>query len=131
MEANELARFNVFWFLWLLAPMVIMLPAAYVKKRAVLIAALTTSLLLTYSFSNLAIVKKWEIRLNAAVTEEQIEAAAADGANKVFTRYFFAPIEAAFFTWIWYWIGSSIWRSRSKRIQSGAVPPRPSGKGGR
>ena len=103
------ARLNMYWFLWIATPALIMLSATYVDGRRVIIMAIITSLCLTYVLSNLAVIEKWDQRIEEAGTEEQLEAATADGANKVFTLYVFAPIEAAFFTGLWYWVGRRIW----------------------
>ena len=78
-----------------------------------MIGAMILSVVLTYAFSNLAIIEKWNIRQTAAVTEQQLEAATADGANKVFTLYLFAPVEAVFLTWFWYWMSRKVWGNRS------------------
>jgi hypothetical protein len=73
----------------------------------------------TYLLSNLAVQTKWRIRNEIAVTDEERVYATADGANLVFTAFFFAPAEAVIYTLGWGWIGSRIWRRPVSRM---AVP---------
>ncbi|MCW8929067.1 MAG: hypothetical protein OQL19_02375 [Gammaproteobacteria bacterium] len=82
--------------------------AAYIKQWKVTIIAVIISLLLTYALSNMAVIEKWDLRLESAVTENLLEEATTDGANKVFTLYIIAFLETVFFTWFWYWIGRKI-----------------------
>lgn len=119
MAAYDPARFNLFWFVWLIAPAAIMLTAAYLKKRYVTVVAIALSLSFTYAFSNLAVVEKWKIRAQTAITERQQEAATADGANKVFTRLIFAPLEAVFLTGFWFWVGRKVWKPRNRAGEGG------------
>lgn len=91
-----------------------MLTAAYIRKRYVTVVAIAISLSFTYAFSNLAVLEKWKMRAQTAITEQQQEAAMADGANNVFTLIIFAPLEAVVFTWFWFWVGRNIWKPRNR-----------------
>lgn len=108
----DAARFNIYWFLWLLAPAVTMLIATYKPNKVKIISLVMLSLVLTYSFSNLAVIRKWDIRMDIAKTKEELEYASADGANKVFTLLFIAPIEAIFFTSLWGGLGYYVHRRK-------------------
>jgi hypothetical protein len=110
----EAARFNIYWFLWLLAPAITMLIATYKPNKVKIISLIMLSLVLTYSFSNLAVIRKWDIRMEIAKTKEELEHATADGANKVFTLMFIAPIEAIFFTSLWGGVGYYVHRRKEK-----------------
>ena len=110
----ELARFNIFWFAWLICPIAIMMYATYKSNRKMLVIGIVCSILLTYLFSNLAVHRKWNIRLNVAKTQNEIEYATADGANKAFTLIFIAPSEAILFTSLWGVIGTYWWRLKRK-----------------
>ena len=70
------------------------------------------SLMLTYSFSNLAVIRKWDIRMEIAKTKEELNYATADGANKVFTLMFIAPIEAIILTSFWGGVGYYVRRNK-------------------
>jgi len=98
MSDFALARFNVHWLLWLIAPIALMFLAARVRESWVTVSLVVLSLSLTFALSNLAVTEKWRIRLDNAVSEEQMKAATADGANKVFNSYIVAPVEAVVFT---------------------------------
>lgn len=121
MTAYDPARFNLFWFIWLIAPAAIMLTAAYLGKRYITVIAIAISLISTYMLSNLAVIEKWNIRVQTAITEQQQEAAMADGANKVFTRIFFAPLGAVFVTWFWFWVGRHIWKPHNRASRGGST----------
>jgi hypothetical protein len=110
----EAARFKFYWFLWLISPAVIMLVATYRPNRVKIVSCILTSLLLTYTFSNLAVIKKWDIRLETAETQDELDYATADGANKVFTLFFIAPLEAIIFTSFWGGVGYLINRKKGK-----------------
>jgi hypothetical protein len=109
MSAMEAARFNVFWFMWLLAPMAIMLFATRERSSLRLIVGSLASILATFVFSILAVERKWSIRLSEAVTPEELEYATTDGANMAFTLLFLAPAEAVFFTLVWGLVGRYAW----------------------
>jgi len=109
MGEMEAARFNVYWFLWLLVPAIIMLAATYRRRRWFLVVGVVLSLSATYALSNLAISEKWRIRNEIASTAQEQAVATADGANLVFTRFFFAPIEAVVVTLLWGLAGCRFW----------------------
>ena len=110
----EAARFNIFWFFWLIAPAVTMLVATYKPSKIKIISSILLSLILTYTFSNLAVIRKWDIRMEIAKTKEELDYATADGANKVFTLMFIAPLEAIIFTSFWGGVGYFIYRQKGK-----------------
>ena len=112
------ARFNAYWFLSLAVPAAVMLFAAFWRKRYILIIGAVVSLLSTYFLSNLAVQTKWRTRFELARTEQELEAASADGANLVFTALIIAPVEAVSYTWLWGFVGSQIW----PRIKKSAPP---------
>jgi uncharacterized membrane protein len=115
MSEMAAARFNVFWFLSFLAPAAIMLLAASLKEKRIFVAGAVVSLVATYTLCNLAVQEKWQTRVEIAKTENQLEAATADGANTVFTAYLFAPLEAVLYTWFWGYIGRKAWPVLKKR----------------
>ena len=109
MEEMAAARFNIYWFLWLLAPLSVMLVATFRKRRWNLIIGIAISLATTYALSNLAVQEKWRIRNESAVTATEQAYAIGDGANIVFTLFFIAPIEAIVLTCLWGFIGWRFW----------------------
>ena len=122
MDSMELARFNIYWFLWLLAPAVIMIASTYWRRISVLVLGIALSLVSTYLLSNMAVAEKWRIRNEVAATEEQLSTATSDGANIVFTRFLFAPVEAVVFTAFWGIIG---WRCSSVGRSTPNAAPNP------
>ena len=115
MEEMAAARFNIYWFLWLLAPLAVMLAATFRKRRLDLVIGIAISLATTYALSNLAVQEKWRIRNKIATTAAEQAYATADGANIVFTLFFIAPIEAIVLTWLWGFIGWRYWTRIKKR----------------
>ena len=109
MSEMAAARFNAFWFLSFLAPAAIMLLVTFWKEKRVFVAGVVISLVVTYTLCNLAVQEKWQTRIEMANPEKQLEAATADGANTVFTAYFFGPLEAVLYTWFWGYIGRKVW----------------------
>ena len=109
MEAMAAARFNIFWFLWFLAPLVVMLTATFRHRRWDLVVGTVVSLASTYTLSNLAVQEKWRIRNEIAVTAEELAYATADGANLVFTLFLIAPLEAILLTLLWGFVGWRCW----------------------
>ncbi len=101
MDHMMLARFNLFWFLWLSAPILLMWYATRTSRRVRLICCAILSLLLTYYFSNLAVDRKWDLLSDWADTPEALEIAQRDGANRVFTLLFLGPAEAVVLTVFW------------------------------
>lgn len=93
-----------------------MLIATYKPSKIKVISLVMLSLLLTYSFSNLAVIRKWDIRMEIANTKEELEYATADGANKVFTLMFIAPIESIFFTSLWGGVGYYVHRKKKNNM---------------
>jgi len=64
----------------------------------VLVPGILLSLSATYFLCNVSVQETWRIRFESAKTEQEIERASADGANLVFTAFFFAPLKAAAYT---------------------------------
>ena len=120
MEELAAARFNIFWFLWLLAPLVVMLAATFRHRRWDLIVGAAVSLASTYTLSNLAVQEKWRIGNEIAVTPEELAYATADGANLVFTLFLIAPIEAILLTSLWGFVGWRIWPRIRRGLSSRA-----------
>lgn len=109
------ARFNVYWFLSFLVPAAIMLAVTYWKSRKVFFLGVLVSLALTYWLCNIAVQEKWRTRFEMAKTEQQIQVATTDGANIVFTAFFFGPLEAVLYTWFWGYIGRKAWPALRKQ----------------
>ena len=109
------ARFNVFWFLSLLAPVAVMFVATYFRRRSILVVGILLSLASTYFLCNAAVQEKWRIRFDNAKTEQELERASADGANLVFTALFFAPFESVAYTTLWSVVGWRTWRRIAKK----------------
>lgn len=101
LDKMTLARFNVFWYVWALAPLVIMSFSCWAPTRKKLWLGVLTSIVSVYVLSIFAVSRKWDLRLALASTPQESEFATADGANMVFTAYFFAPLEAIFLTLFW------------------------------
>lgn len=115
MEAMAAARFNIYWYLSLLAPLLIMAAATYWRKKSILWSGVVASLVATYLLSNLAVQEKWETRYRIATTEEEHRYAAADGGNLVGALLIIGPFEAILYTSIWGVAGWRIWgRVRSQ-----------------
>ena len=85
MTAFDAARFNFYWYLWLLSPILFGVFAAFVETRLLRVVLFTSSMLAVYAFSNLAVWRKWEPRLAGATSPDEVAAATADGGNLVFT----------------------------------------------
>ena len=115
MDAMTAARFNEYWFLWLLAPAAIMLAFTYRRRRWELVLGVLLSLAATFALSNLVVSEKWEIRNQIAVTTAEQAYATADGANLVFTLLVFAPLEAIVLTTLWGVLGWRLW-PRARRL---------------
>lgn len=120
MDPMAAARFNLFWFAWLLAPALIMFAAAYRRRRMDLVLGILFSLSATFVLSNMAVSEKWEIRREIAVTDDEMDRASADGANLAFTLLVFAPLEAVVFTTIWGVIGWRFGPRARKTLESRA-----------
>lgn len=89
-------------------------------KRATLIGAVI-SILATYGLCLFAVIRKWDLRMESAITPEQMDMSQADGANKIFTAYVSAPIEAIFWTalwgFIWMRLNKKSTKSNSKNLE--------------
>ena len=95
-------EFNIFWFLSLLAPAIIMLAASISRRVWVSLLAALVSLGATYWFCVLAVAKKWDIRGQLATTEAQRQwVYDNDGANQAFTAIISGPFEAILYTIVW------------------------------
>lgn len=115
MDVMTMARFNIYWFLSLIAPAIVMLITTYKKSRLWLVTGVVLSVLMTYTLCNWAVQEKWRIRNEVAVTDQQRRYGTADGANLVFTAFFIAPIEALGYTVLWGYVGRKAWSKRSMK----------------
>jgi hypothetical protein len=109
MEELIAARYNLWWYLSLILPAVVMVIGTFWHKRYVLVIAIILSLFTTYALCNISVQEKWKVRLELAQTEEQLEYATADGANLVFTAILIGPLEAVLYTSLWGFIGWKGW----------------------
>ena len=101
--------------MWVLASPIIMLYVTLWKpNRKKIVLGVLMSLILTFAFSNLSVMRKWDLRMGNAVTAEEKERATADGANKVINLMFISPIESVLFTIFWSGVGCMIYRVRQK-----------------
>lgn len=111
------ARLNVFWFLSLLAPALIMLSASAGRRIWLSLSAAVVSLGLTYWLCLLSVERKWDIRASLATTEAQRQwVYDHDGANQAFTAVVTGPLEAVVYTVLWGLVGwklFSLYQSRS------------------
>jgi hypothetical protein len=112
MDAMNMARFNIYWYLSLLIPAFVMLIVTYKKSKPLFLAGIIISILFTYVLCNLAVHEKWRIRNQVAVTEQEKEYATADGANLVFTAFAISPLEALGYTALWGFVGRRVWSKR-------------------
>jgi hypothetical protein len=103
------ARFNIYWWLSIIAPALITAAATYWHRRAVLIAAVLMSLVTTYALCNFSAQEKWRIRNAIAQTDAERMYATSDGANLVFTAFFIGPFEAVVYTSLWGIVGWGMW----------------------
>jgi hypothetical protein len=100
------ARFNVFWFLSLIAPAVMMLIASFGRRLWQCLIVGGLSLCIAYWFCLLAVDRKWDVRLAQATIEAQRQwVYDSDGGNEAFTAVVTGPIEAGLYTVIWGLIG--------------------------
>jgi len=115
MVVSDPERFNLLFFMWLLASPVVMLYVTLWSpgKKKIIIGVLL-SLTLTFVLSNLSVMRKWDLRMENAVTVQEKENASADGANKVFNLIFLSPIEAVLFTVFWSGVGCMVYRVRNQ-----------------
>ncbi len=116
MDPMLAARFNVYWWLSIVAPAVIMLAVTYWHRRAPLIVGAIFSLVITYALCNFSVQEKWQVRNEIAQTDSEREYATKDGANLVFTLLFIGPFEAVVYTSLWGLVGWRLWpRLRRKQ----------------
>jgi hypothetical protein len=110
------ARLNVFWFLSLVAPALIMLAASTGRRVWLSLGAAMFSLAVTYWLCLLSVARKWEIRASLATTDVQKQwVYDLDGANQAFTAIVTGPLEAIAYTILWGLIGwklASMYQSR-------------------
>ena len=110
------ARFNIYWYLSIIAPAMIMLAVTYWHRRGGLIVGALFSLVITYALCNFSVQEKWRIRNDIAQTDSEKEYAQRDGANLVFTLLFIGPFEAVAYTSLWGVVGWRLWpRLRRKQ----------------
>jgi hypothetical protein len=111
------ARFNVFWFLSLLAPALIMIAASTARRIWLSLAAAAISLGATYCLCLLSVERKWDIRLRLATTDAQRQwVYDHDGANQAATVVITGPLEAVVYTVLWGVVGwklISMYQARS------------------
>jgi len=110
MESMIGARYNLWWYLSIIVPAMVMVIGTFWHKRYILIIAIILSLFATYTLCNIAVREKWKERLELAQTVAELEYATADGANLVFTAIFIGPFEAILYTTIWGIIGRVGWK---------------------
>ena len=103
------ARFNSYWYLSLLAPLLIMGAATYWRNKSVLWAGAVASLVVTYALCNLAVQTKWMTRWELAKTEEEVRYASGDGGNLVGTAIISGPFAAIVYTSFWGFLGRRVW----------------------
>lgn len=103
--------YNVYWWLSLIAPAVVMLIARATRSRKIYWLAVFCSVIVTYVLCLQAVELKWAIRNATATLDSEIEHATSDGANLVFNAILLAPLQAILFTWFWGWVGRRIWKS--------------------
>jgi hypothetical protein len=100
------ARFNVFWFLSLLVPAVVMLAASLGRKWWLSGIAALASVTTTYWLCLLAVSRKWSIRSELATSEAQRQwVYDSDGGNQAFTAVVTGPLEAILYTALWAFLG--------------------------
>jgi len=107
------SRYNIYWYLTIIVPFIIMLISSKNKKPKVFILGSLISIFVTTTISMLAIDEKWSIRLSEAQTEQQFSEATADGANIIFGYILIAPFEAFFYTFLF---GFLFWKFLFKTI---------------
>ena len=110
MEEMIAVRYNLWWYLSLFVPALIMLTGTFWNKRYLLIIAIIFSLVSTYTLCNISVREKWKVRYEIAKTSKELDYASADGANLVFTAIFIGPFEAILYTTIWGVIGRVGWK---------------------
>jgi hypothetical protein len=115
MEEMIAARYNLWWYLSLIAPAILMLAATFWHKKHILIFAVILSIVGTYALCNISVREKWKTRYEMAKTQQEIEYACADGANLVFTAIAIGPFEAFLYTTFWGFVGWKLWPKILKR----------------
>jgi hypothetical protein len=113
----DAARFNVFWFLSIFIPAVIMLAASLGRRWWLSGIAALASVATTYWLCLLAVSRKWSLRLELAATEAQRQwVYDSDGGDQAFTAVVTGPLEAILYTMLWAFLGwklVSMYQSRS------------------
>lgn len=109
MEEMIAVRFNLWWYLSLIVPAILMLTATFGRKKHILIVAVIFSLAGTYALCNIAVREKWKTRLEMSKTQQELEYASTDGANLVFTAIAIGPFEAILYTTFWGFLGWKLW----------------------
>jgi len=114
------ARFNLYWFAALIAPAAIMFAATYSRRRVAVIVGAVVSIGATFCLDVKAVEYKWELRMEAARTEDEQVRASADGANLLFMGCVGAPIESIGWTALWGVVGWRAWgRAKERRANLG------------
>jgi len=103
----DYARYNIYWYLTIVLPAVIMFISSRNKNPKIFILGSLISIFLTTTISMLSIDNKWSIRISQAQTDSQMKEATADGANMLFGYIFIAPFEAFFYT---FFFGFIFWK---------------------
>jgi hypothetical protein len=118
------ARLNVFWFLSLLVPALIMVAASCGRRVWLILGAGVVSLAATYWLCLLAVARKWDIRASLATTEAQKQwVYDHDGANQAFTAVVTGPIEAIASTVLWGVIGWKFISMLKARSSNNSLEP--------
>jgi hypothetical protein len=111
------ARFNVFWFVSVLAPAAIMLFASLARRWWLTALAAALSVAATYWFCLIAVEQKWTIRYDLVQSDPELQRLYdSDGANQAFTAVVTGPIEAVGYTVLWGFLGwkfVSMYQARS------------------
>ena len=115
MEEMIAARYNVWWYLSIAIPALIMIAGTFWHKKSFLLLAIILSLITTYSLCNISVREKWKTRYEIARTDQEINYATEDGANLVFTAIVIGPFEAVLYTALWGFLGWKAWPKLRKK----------------
>lgn len=119
------ARFNLFWFLSLAAPCLIVTPAAYFARSLRsnrLRIAVAAALALTWWLSVQSLERRWVMYMERARTDAELTAATTDGAQRIAWALIGAPAEAVVSTVVWGVIGWQLGRRRRAGVGIEAPP---------
>jgi hypothetical protein len=107
------ATYNVFWYVKFLIPVIAAILAMILRLRWMMVLLLLVAIPMTYAVSVGAITRKWDLRFQAAKTDnEKSSVAASDGANLVFGAMFIGPFEALVYNAITFGIAAAVVAAR-------------------